>query len=277
MDCEQVRDHLDAWALGALEPEEAAAVEAHLRDCPDCRALAAQRAGVASRLPEALAAASPHQLPPALRERVLDAVRATPADTMAVVPGSSGPDDTLATPPPVSLDAARDRRRLPRVPTWLGAAAAVLVLAVAIGWGFHLSQALGHERALREEFEGLVDRQEIVLEVIDSRNTVKLFLRPPEGSGSNAYGKLFTRTDMEHVVVMAARLPAPPDGMAYHLWLTRDGTTSLAGVLNTNEQGFGMLVFDAPVDGPVYEAVEVTLQPTGSTEKSGTTVLAWMP
>jgi anti-sigma factor RsiW len=39
-DCEAVRDDIDAWALGALDAEEARALEAHLASCDECRALA---------------------------------------------------------------------------------------------------------------------------------------------------------------------------------------------------------------------------------------------
>ena len=36
MDCEQVKELLDAYVLGAAEPEEAAALEEHMEDCARC-------------------------------------------------------------------------------------------------------------------------------------------------------------------------------------------------------------------------------------------------
>lgn len=36
MDCDQVKELLDAYALGAAEPEEAAALEEHMEDCARC-------------------------------------------------------------------------------------------------------------------------------------------------------------------------------------------------------------------------------------------------
>jgi anti-sigma factor RsiW len=36
MDCEQVKELLDAYALGAAEPDEAAALEEHMEDCARC-------------------------------------------------------------------------------------------------------------------------------------------------------------------------------------------------------------------------------------------------
>jgi hypothetical protein len=139
-----------------------------------------------------------------------------------------------------------------------------------------LSVALARERALRAEFANLVDQQEIVLEVIDSTQTTRRVLLPPEKGASNAYGKLFTRADLPHVVTMAARLPQPPAGQAYHLWVTPTaGQTHLAGVLRVNEQGFGLLVFDADRNGPVYDDVQLSLQPVGSTAPAASPLLIW--
>jgi anti-sigma factor RsiW len=36
MDCEHVKELLDAYALGAAEPDEAAALEEHMEDCARC-------------------------------------------------------------------------------------------------------------------------------------------------------------------------------------------------------------------------------------------------
>jgi hypothetical protein len=135
--------------------------------------------------------------------------------------------------------------------------------------------ALARERALRAEFANLVDQQELVLEVIDSNKTTRRVLLPPEKGSSDAYGKLFTRSDLPHVVAMAARLPQPPAGQVYHLWVTSAGQTRLAGVMKVNEQGFGLLVFDADRNGPVYDSAQLTLQPIGSATAAAPPILTW--
>jgi hypothetical protein len=150
----------------------------------------------------------------------------------------------------------------------------MLVAVLALAWSVQLSFALARERALRAEFDTIISGQQaLVVDIIDSPKTVKALLRATQ-PGSKAYGKIFIRPDMPNVVVMAGRLPAPLAGQAYHVWLMSGNTTRLAGELAL-KAGFGALIFDAGQDGPVYDAVQVTLQPTGSSTPTGPAVLQW--
>lgn len=271
MECEEIRELLDEHALGALDSEERSRVDLHLQNCADCQALATEYAEVIRILPQALAAASPLSPPPSLRTRLLSSLETAPRSEAAS-------HDSI----PKSREQAEERPQPSSTPFRLaglnpraiGALAAVLLLVLSMLWGFSLNAALAQERALRAEYANLVDRQEVVLEVIDSRNTVKALLRATE-SGSTSYGKLYTRPDLPHVVAMAARLPQPPPGHAYHLWLTSQGQTQLAGVLAVNEGGFGLLVFDADRNGPVYDSALLTLQPDGGVTPTENTALLW--
>ena len=61
------REDLAAYALGALEAEHVAALEAHLRTCEACQAELADYRTIGENLPAAL---PPRQPPPALREQL---------------------------------------------------------------------------------------------------------------------------------------------------------------------------------------------------------------
>jgi hypothetical protein len=103
--CEHVRPDLAAYALGALELAEAAAVEAHVATCPDCAAELAEL----QPLPGLIARAEGLEIPAppaALEERILDRVAAS-----------------------------RPRRRRLRRPRRLGALVATALAGVAIGAG----------------------------------------------------------------------------------------------------------------------------------------------
>ena len=244
-----IQELLEAYVLDTLDASERARVEQHLQSCEDCQRLVYEYAEVASKLPQALAAATKLSLPPESKTRLLQTLAAETSSirTRAVPFGWR-----------------------PRLVSW----GLAILLAFSLAWGFQLRVALAQERALRSEFANLLDQREIVLEVIDSSKTSKAFLRAT-ADDSNSYGKLFTRADMSDVVAMAGRLPGMPAGMAYHLWVTKDGQTYLAGVMKVNDKGFGLLVFMADEPGPVYEAAQLILQPIGSMSPSGTPVIAW--
>jgi hypothetical protein len=253
-DCRRTREMLEAYALGALERDEQAAVERHLETCADCRALAAEFSETPNELPFAVAAVSPLRPPAALKARLLGQVA-------SVQP----PEGRIAAP----------RRRWWWRPRTALVLATLLLAALFAAWDVRLDDALSQERDLRARLAHLQVQQELVLEVVDSRETRKAVLLPPERSESRAYGKVFTRADMPHVVAMAARLPRPPEDRAYHLWLTSEGSTRLGGVIAVDSSGFGLILFDADRPGPVYDEASLILQPKGSKRPEGAPVLRW--
>lgn len=266
----RVGELVEAYAAGALDAAEGARFQRHLAACRRCQADAAAYAAVLAGLPQALAAAAPTSPPTGLRERILrTALVGTPpipAPAPRIHPGTRWPVPAWLGP---------DRSGAPLAAT----VAVALAVALAAGWGVQQGVALARERAqLRAEYAALIGQQEIVLEVVDGRNTVRRLLGPPDGGGPVApYGKLFTRPDLPHVVAMAGRLPPPSPGLAYHLWVAQPeygGQARLAGVLTFN-QGFGLLVFDAEGPGPAYDAAWITVQAPGSGPPTGPTILRW--
>lgn len=119
MTCDETRLNLGAYLFGAIDPAESAEVEAHLRDCPSCRAELADLA----------------ELPP-----LLD--RLTPADVDRLEHGFASEDPAAHTvtelrPSPELLDrllaAAARRHRWRRL--LLSVAVAAAVLAAVLGGG----------------------------------------------------------------------------------------------------------------------------------------------
>jgi hypothetical protein len=218
-------------------------------------------------LPSALAVASSVDPPSRIREQLLRTVTA-----------QSRPSPLAQARP----EAQPARRSFPFVgqvaglPWRLVASITIVLFIASFTWGIRLTLALENERQLRDEHAALlnevVGEQEIVFEVIGFDDTSRQILRSQQ-PGSTSYGKLFTRPSMPYVVVMAGRLPQPGPGETFHLWLTRGGTTTLAGELTIDEHGFGLLVFAADQPGPVYDAAVVTLQSPGGTEPAGLEIL----
>lgn len=277
MTCDETRPLLEEYTLGLLSGEDHARVTEHLSECLDCHRIALEYAELTARLPVALAVASGLRPPPEIREYLIQTLQADAEQPQSrSEPGGSVQRHEADLP-----DESGAGSRLLRSPWWnrrrLALAATIALLVVSLGWSVRLNQALSRERALRAEFADLVGQQEIVFEIVDSNETNRVILRPlASDSESRSYGKLFTRSDFPDVVVMAGRLPVPPEGESYHLWVTKDhGTTEFAGVVTVNAEGFGLLIFEADENGPVYDSVWLTLQPEEAPAPVGSPVLIW--
>ena len=248
MDHAELREKLDAYVLGALDAEEAAAVEAHLESCESCQAAVAIGRRVADGLPAALELASPLRVHPSVKRRVLAAVQ--------------GPA----------------RPRLFRPLLWpVAAVAALLMFIGSTVYAVHL-QAEQQDLAVTVRTETLKklgatlsQRDQLrVLEVLDSSSTTKRSLRPVDPQlppFHDSYGKVWTRSDDADVVVMVNKLPQPLPGQRYELYLTSNGRTIEAGALRLDADGFALLLFRADRNGPSYQRALVTL--------GGTPVLQW--
>ncbi|MGZ4354571.1 MAG: anti-sigma factor, partial [Gaiellaceae bacterium] len=174
-----------AYALDALEPDEAAAYEAHLGQCERCRADLAALSETAASLAWAVEAPAP---PDALRTRILTAAAAERAN---VVP--------LAVRRPWLFRAT--------------AAAAAVAVCVAVGvgvWAGSLSRSLDHERSARS-----ADARAV--EILADRASRRIGL-----SGGN--GLIAVAPDGEGVLVVRRLAPAP-SGRTYEAWVVPQGGT----------------------------------------------------
>jgi hypothetical protein len=229
MNHDEIRECLEAYALGALDDPERRTVEAHVATCEACRDELDRYQEVAAELPGALALAAPVPPSDVAAQRIRRAIR---------------------------------RRTLRSRLLTISASVAIVLLVVAAAWIWRSQRTLADER---ERSERLFAEQEIIFEVVDSPDRQRIGLRPP-GDDGDWYGKVFTSPDLPFVVVMAGRLPDPEDGAAYHVWLTlADGTTVLAGRLQPDDDGFAPLVYTADDDGPAVASAAVTAEPTEAT------------
>lgn len=114
--CEHTQD-VAAWTLGALDSEEAERLTAHLEGCGICQAEAEELTPAA----EVLAMAAVQMTPPdALRDRVMQTVRAESRLLAATSPAADRPRDS------------RSRWRLGTITPMLAGAAACALLAAGV-------------------------------------------------------------------------------------------------------------------------------------------------
>jgi anti-sigma-K factor RskA len=258
---EEVLNSIDAWALGALPEAEARAVEAHLDTCAQCQADARALAGVAA----GLAASAPDEGPsPAVRERL-----------MARVGGAAAPVAAERVDAPTGRPAAPASSWTPRA-GWLAAAAALLLSGYLTWDGLRLrdrvatlSAELAEARALVAASETRIadlrraaDRGTSAMAVLTAPDLARVNLAgQPEAPEARAVAYWSRARGM---VFNASKLPPPPPGKTYQVWVvTADPTPISAGLIEPDINGQVDVVFATPPDIPQPVAVAVTLEPAG--------------
>jgi anti-sigma-K factor RskA len=179
-----------AYALDALEPEERAEYELHLRDCEACQDELASLASVT----EALAVAASGPAPrPELRGRILTAAREEPQTVVPFEP--------------------RSRRT---VPVLAAVAAAAAVVALAIGlWASQISGDLDEARTALER-----QRQAAAVLADPDSQTVAL---------ASGQGRLVVGADGRAVLALRNMGPAPA-GKTYEVWVVEGESATPAGL-----------------------------------------------
>jgi Putative zinc-finger len=190
-ECRDMELSLGVLVLGALEPAERPAVQAHLAQCPRCRAILAELAP----LPGLLHRLDPidHDMPELSQEAspVL-----SPVSSPVQSPLSSPAPEPLLGPPALRdriVDAARVERKRGRRRWAAGLSAAAILLGVVVagtlsgGWWDHGSSA-----------------QTTVASATDPSSAVRADVRlKPDGSGTALALRLTGVTPAEHCQLVA--------------------------------------------------------------------------
>jgi anti-sigma-K factor RskA len=224
-----------AYAVDALDDLERAGFERHLAECAECRAEVASLREAASVLAETTAT----EPPAGLRDRVLAGI----ATTRPLPP---------ATPTPTAVPAARrPRRRL-----HLLVAAAAAVLAVGAGTVFWQQPWENTSQA-----PSVTDA---VLRAADARSSSLDF----EGG---AHATLVHSDSVGRAVLVTEKMPPPPAGKVYQLWLDQPGRGMVsAGVMPVAADQTVLLQGDAAT----ATAAGITVEPEGGSSAPTTKPIA---
>ena len=238
MDCETAREHLDAWALGALDAYDARALESHLASCQQCLPLADDARQHAALVGMAVPL---HASSSTLKARVMASARAL-----------------------------TDISRAGVSKWWRTAAAAAAVFSIGtLTWGVVMqmrAEELGHDRSLmaasateqagalaavHTEVADLASARSSLDQQIQTQNAVlDVALRPDvewtslEGTGlaPGASGRCVWSRTQALGAFIADNLPIPPSGQAYNMWLVYENAWINGGSFNVDAEGRGHLI-----------------------------------
>jgi anti-sigma-K factor RskA len=238
MDCETACEHLDAWALGALDAEDARPLESHLAGCADCAAVA-------------------------------DAAREHAAMIAMAVPLAAA-SSTLKARVMASARALSDIGRGGVSRWWRTVAAAAAAISIAaLSWGAVMQMRAGDLRddrsalaagataqsadlaavhtqvvdlaIARDELDKTVEMQNTILAVALRQDVEWTSLDSTEIAPGASARCAWSRT-LGLGAFIAQNLPPPPSGKAYYMWLVYENTWVNAGRFDVDSEGRGHLV-----------------------------------
>jgi anti-sigma-K factor RskA len=233
-------DSVGPWLLGALPEDEAEGFRAHLESCAECRADAESLRVAVDALPASVA---PMRPPPELKGRLMAVV-----EREASLLQAAGPDADRATE-------SRRRRRFPRLSGLTlrpAMATGLVLLLLVIGGGAALLGRTAFDQGSRT----------IVARV------------NPELKGSRA--SLEVEGDRARLV--GTKLPPPPAGHVYQVWLDRGGKApeATSALFSTRRDGTASVDVPGSLEG--VRAVMVTDEPSGGSSKpTGRIILTASP
>lgn len=241
----EIRDLLAAYALGATEADETAAIEEHLETgCPRCDSELRNWSGLVARLSEAAPTVEPAEL---TRARVLAAA------------GEAGQ---------------------PRRPSrWGLALAASLLVGLGLLGLLRLRQLGGEVEELAAARD--VARQQLALaenelaevrtELVRLRLAVAVagspLARTVRLAGLEAAPEAAARTLVDpgdrRAAFFAGGLAPAPEGGTYQLWLIVDGAPRSAGIFDVDEAGRALVIVEQVAPLETIDAWAVTVEPAG--------------
>ena len=229
MDCHDAEEHLGAYALDALDPDEAARVESHLEECVFCTALLREHSHAAASLSMAAGDAAP---PESLKRATLKRVGRRPRRRSAFQGFTLG-RVALAFTSSLSL-------------MLVGVLAAIGIVNVRMSDQIDDLQqnnfTLASQVTDLEEMDGkladMYQEQRSMSYIMASADMEKVSL---EG-GRDAQGVLLISSRGETGLLMARGLEPAGGGHGYYVWLQREGGQPfLVGRLTVDDTGWGAL------------------------------------
>jgi anti-sigma factor RsiW len=275
MDCEAACEHLDAYALGALDSEDARALEAHLASCGEC-------------------------------SRLADATEQDAALLGLAVPLRAAPS-VLKARTLASAAILAEPRRFRRSRWWSAAAAALVAVSLAVvGWGAymqaqvhhldgqnasigaHATEASSELAAVRTQLAETASVQEGVGDTLQTQQAVIDVMSQPDVRRTQLVGTQtapsaggrYLWSDAEQMGAFVGwSLPALPEGSVYRLWVIYEAQWVRGPAFGIDDQGRGQAIvrrLDASsAQRGELRGFAVTVEPAlvPQTERSGAMVL----
>ncbi|MBV9324072.1 MAG: anti-sigma factor [Chloroflexi bacterium] len=239
--CEEFLDLAAGVALDAADADDVRRVEEHAQTCPACRGWFDELRTVAAGLGTLAPQLDP---PPAVRERIFEAVRREPRPFGVV-----------------RRLLPRSGARRPRLSAaWLVAAASFIVAIAALAWVAILQLQITD---LRNQALAAGEREARIDRVVSVLASDKLAIKPlqPAAAAVASSGYVFMDPNSGTGMLMCHDLPPVEQGHAYQVWFVRGNDRVSAGMLWPDHSGDGYTMIQVPPDVQSFDSIGLTDEP----------------
>jgi anti-sigma-K factor RskA len=240
---EQFAEDLALHALGSLQGNELAALQAHLLRCADCRRELELLRGDMALLAISTAGSAP---PRHAKQRLLDAVAREPRNIGTSVPS---------------------RRGFWNLVPWFAAAAAALMVVLLLRQNSELKNSVASLNSQFSDQKIQLEHAQDVVETFTAADSQQVTLVAAKNA-PQPQGKTFYLRDKGRLIFLANNLPQLPAEKIYELWLIpKTGAPIAAGLFKPDNRGSASVVNPPLPVGVEAKTFAVTLEPdTGSHE-----------
>jgi len=233
-DCDELRDLLPSYVIGATTGEETARVQILLQKCPEVAAEAGDYAQITIGLLETVDAIEP---PANLRNRILEQAMAEP---------------------PVQENLPDADRIIKFSPWWAAAALFIILLATNLYWA-------ANNFATQNELQDLQTQREIIYTLL-SDGQFQQFELLSSDDNDTVLARLLWNTENNELAVFATNLPGLTSEQAYQVWLLNDDAVDSAGLLQIDSNNHAFLIIAPDTDLTGYTTVAISVEPASGSE-----------
>lgn len=265
--CDQVIDLIPAYALGAVDPDERALVEANLARCPEAQAALSEY--------RALTENFLFSIPPATPSASLGArLQAALNDSEPVLQSAPTADRSRGSWLTQLGDWLMPRR-------WNTAPfAALVVLAIVLVGSVYsvvqvsrlnsqqtaLLERIDEQAALIAQQAEIMQDQTSVLVLLSAGNAYRAELPPAEGSDPASMAAALYDPLGNQVFIYAAGFPVLDVDQTYQIWLIQGETRVSGGTFNVDHYGRGVTVLWNREPIGSFDAIGITPEPAGGSD-----------
>ena len=252
---EDIQDLIASYALGSLDQEEVARVEALLAESNKARQALAQFQQVADLMGMAVAEIEPSA---SFEDRLFSRISESSHESKVETPVQSKPSSN-----DTNLTFLQKLSGLFARPTWQIATGLALAL-------FMFSTV--YMFSLNRQIQNFVEARQAE----DERRLPTFELASTDNVASNS-GLIVMSRDGQDGAVIIDGMEHPADDSQYQLWLIDDGVVEAGPTFELNDRGYGnrWVKSQKPLDS--YDHFMVTLEPAGGSDRpTGEPVLEWI-